>query len=170
MGPNLDGNEYQKLLLNSTFTICPGGHNPESHRMFEALEAGSIPIVSRQDFLYPSFKPPFPCGEGQASWNTVAGSPFAMAASVASWEELPQVLDRLRSESPAVIQKLQADSVAWYEALMKRSYASILNFGEGYELWPQDGPILLSGFPAPRQNPAYTPPYSVSELEAGGNQ
>lgn len=31
---------YQKLLLNSTFTLCPGGHNAETFRMYEALEAG----------------------------------------------------------------------------------------------------------------------------------
>ena len=33
------------LLLDSTFTLCPAGHNPECYRMYEAAEAGSIPIV-----------------------------------------------------------------------------------------------------------------------------
>lgn len=31
---------YQRRLLGSKFTLCPGGHNPETYRMFEALEAG----------------------------------------------------------------------------------------------------------------------------------
>lgn len=38
--PRLDAQEWQALLLNSTFTICPGGHNAETFRMWEALEAG----------------------------------------------------------------------------------------------------------------------------------
>lgn len=36
----LDTPEYQDLLIDSQFTICPGGHNPETYRMFEALESG----------------------------------------------------------------------------------------------------------------------------------
>lgn len=36
----------------------------------------------------------------------------------------------------------QADCMAWYRALMTRSYANLLNFGDGLELWPQGGPIL----------------------------
>lgn len=32
--------EWQRLLQISKFTICPGGHNPETFRMFEALETG----------------------------------------------------------------------------------------------------------------------------------
>lgn len=32
--------EWQTLLLDSTFTVCPGGHNAETFRLWEALEAG----------------------------------------------------------------------------------------------------------------------------------
>ena len=39
-GKNLKNYEWQQLLLRSKFTICPGGHSPETHRMFEALELG----------------------------------------------------------------------------------------------------------------------------------
>lgn len=59
---------------------------------------------------------------------------------------------------------MQEKSVAWYEALMKRTYASMLNFGDGYDLWPQDGPILLDGFPVPPRRRQFTPPYNESEL------
>ena len=31
------------------FTLCPWGDNPESFRMYEAIEAGSIPIFIRCD-------------------------------------------------------------------------------------------------------------------------
>lgn len=36
----LSSSEYRSTLLDSTLTVCPGGHNPETFRMFEALEAG----------------------------------------------------------------------------------------------------------------------------------
>lgn len=39
--------DWQILLLRSKFTITPGGHNPETFRMFEALEAGWVPVHSR---------------------------------------------------------------------------------------------------------------------------
>lgn len=35
-----DASEWQTLLLDSKFTICPGGHNAETFRLWEALEAG----------------------------------------------------------------------------------------------------------------------------------
>lgn len=71
------------------------------------LWSSSIPIVSRQDFLYPTYHPPFPCREGATSWNTVAGSPFAQAVAVGSWEDLPETLNRLRREPDDVLAKLQ---------------------------------------------------------------
>jgi len=37
---------YRQILLDSVFTLCPTGHNPEAYRIYEALEAGSIPILS----------------------------------------------------------------------------------------------------------------------------
>lgn len=37
---NKNSSEWQALLLDSTFTLCPGGHNPETFRMWETLEAG----------------------------------------------------------------------------------------------------------------------------------
>lgn len=44
--------EWQYLLLNSTFTICPGGHNAETFRLWEALEAGYVllPRANRRLF------------------------------------------------------------------------------------------------------------------------
>lgn len=38
----LDHQQWQDLVLTSRFTLTPGGHNPETFRMFEALEAGCV--------------------------------------------------------------------------------------------------------------------------------
>mmetsp|Transcript_80542 Transcript_80542/g.141887 ORF Transcript_80542/g.141887 Transcript_80542/m.141887 type:complete len:462 (-) Transcript_80542:54-1439(-) len=37
--------EYKQVLLDSLFTLVPMGHSPECYRFYEALEAGSIPVV-----------------------------------------------------------------------------------------------------------------------------
>lgn len=55
----------------------------------------------------------------------------------------------------------QVDSVAWYEALMRRTYESALNFGRGYDFWPQDGPVVLEGFPERSEPYPETPPYET---------
>lgn len=67
----------------------------------------SIPIVSKEDYMNPAYHAPYACGQGNASWNTVAASPYAKAVSVETWHELPVLLDRLRYESDDVIEKLQ---------------------------------------------------------------
>lgn len=38
--PDLNASQWRDLLLRSRFTVSPGGHNPETFRTFEALEAG----------------------------------------------------------------------------------------------------------------------------------
>lgn len=58
----------------------------------------------------------------------------------------------------------QAESVAWYEALMRRMYRTLLHFGQGYELWPQYGPLILEGFTAPTEPYPETLPYDPDEL------
>jgi hypothetical protein len=37
--------EYRKKVIESTFVMCPPGNGTETHRMWEALFLGSIPIV-----------------------------------------------------------------------------------------------------------------------------
>ncbi|CAM9294234.1 unnamed protein product, partial [Hapterophycus canaliculatus] len=142
-GRSVTAEQWQDLVLDSKFTIAPAGHNAETFRTWEALEAGSIPIVSKTDFTEPEYE--FPtgvnCGVGTIGWNVVAGSPFAKQASVNTWSELPALLERLRREPADYIDKLQEDCTAWYSSVMKQTYTSMLNFGEGHDIFPQDGPL-----------------------------
>lgn len=80
-----------------------------AHSIDVLFSRRSIPIVSIQDFLDPAFpeEKTFPCGEGNATWNTVASSPFAKHVSLDEWSELPQLLDRLRQIPDAAIDALQ---------------------------------------------------------------
>lgn len=82
------------LTLTSTYSSIPSNLR-------------SIPIVSREDYMNPAFHAPYACGQGNASWNTVAASPYAKAVSVETWQDLPVLLDRLRNESDDFIETLQ---------------------------------------------------------------
>ena len=44
-----DGASFQDAVTNSAFTLCPCGNNAETHRLWEALLAGSIPIQENCD-------------------------------------------------------------------------------------------------------------------------
>ncbi len=69
----VDSNKYKHILLDSMFTICPGGaRHIETFRFYESLEAGSIPlsIISKEcmDNLFHTGLPPMPIFK---NWNEV---------------------------------------------------------------------------------------------------
>jgi len=45
--------KFEFLLENSIFSLCPRGTSPASFRLYEALEAGSIPIYISDEFWLP---------------------------------------------------------------------------------------------------------------------
>jgi len=47
---------YNNILLESHFTLCPSGTGPNSIRFWEALGAGSIPILLSDNLDLPSHK------------------------------------------------------------------------------------------------------------------
>ena len=42
---NKDKKDYNKLLLDSRYSLCPSGSGPNSIRLWESLAVGSIPII-----------------------------------------------------------------------------------------------------------------------------
>ena len=44
-----DIEEYERDLLTSNFVLCPEGNGIDTHRVWEALYSGSIPIVRNRD-------------------------------------------------------------------------------------------------------------------------
>jgi hypothetical protein len=45
--------EFCDLLSRSIFTLCPGGSGPNSIRLWEAIGAGSIPVILSDNYLPP---------------------------------------------------------------------------------------------------------------------
>ena len=46
-----DIEEYERDLLTSNFVLCPEGNGIDTHRVWEALYSGSIPIVRIETHL-----------------------------------------------------------------------------------------------------------------------
>jgi hypothetical protein len=103
--------QYQTVLRDSVFTLCPQGHNPEAYRIFEAAEAGSIPILVL-DHFYRQHE----CA-GAFAPLIQQGAPFVF---LNSWHELPAFLDAVAKDPPRQ-QRMQADVMAWYGAYMRKT-------------------------------------------------
>jgi hypothetical protein len=125
---------YQQVLLDSVFTLSPSGHNPETFRLYEAAEAGSIPIVDNATSNSNSYamlrNQPAAATEGDAAeyeysamacgdpWRPflATGAPFVW---VQSWEDIEGVLEGLRAEGPAALERRQARLREWYFKFMR---------------------------------------------------
>lgn len=100
---------YRNVLLNSTFTLCPDGHNPEAYRIYEALEAGSIPIVALDEYYLDHS-----CKHAFAPFIQT-GAPFVY---LNSWTGLKVFLNKVYRE-PRLLIQMQADCMAWYSNFMQ---------------------------------------------------
>lgn len=63
-------NEYLQIFCNSKIVLCPMGNNcADTFRLYEAIEAGALPIVEGADY-WSEFGVPFPCVSdwGAAEW------------------------------------------------------------------------------------------------------
>lgn len=58
--------EYNKLLSQSLFSLCPRGSGPNTLRLWESLAIGSIPVVLSDQYEFPSLAH---MGCGTASWS-----------------------------------------------------------------------------------------------------
>ena len=91
--------EYQHILLSSAFAPCPMGNvNLDSYRVYEALEAGAIPIVERRltlDYFHHLLgKHPLP--------------------TLGSWGEARRLIQRL-TKQPQTLNELQRQCIEWWE-------------------------------------------------------
>ena len=120
----LHTDDYMRVVLDSVFTLSPAGHNPECFRMFEAIEAGSIPILTRDD-LHGSYHPtltrkyrvlPHPCANALLHWY---GAPIVV---LDSWDDLYPTVERLL-EDPAGLDDLQHKLRHWYDEYMRGAVA-----------------------------------------------
>ncbi|KAL7539966.1 hypothetical protein ACHAWF_006556 [Thalassiosira exigua] len=117
----INTDKYMEVLLNSIFTLAPAGHNPECFRLFEAVEAGSIPILT-QDDLHGAHHPQpskatrgvaHPCKDALHHWYD------APMVVLDSWEDLYPTVEILMKD-PASLDKMQATLRSWYDGYMRK--------------------------------------------------
>lgn len=106
----VEPDEYRKVLLNSVFTLCPTGHNPEAYRIFEALEAGSIPILAI-DPWYEKAR----CNDAFRPYRE-AGAPFIYLNG--GWKQLQYFLEK-RGTNATWIHERHLACVSWYKKYMR---------------------------------------------------
>ena len=97
--------EYIKILAQTKIAPCPSGvESPDSFRLYEALEAGCLPVV---DAFSTNNKTP-------GFWHYLFGEelPFPI---IPYWSDFPQVLPELLRDYPA-----NANRVSSWWALKKR--------------------------------------------------
>ena len=85
------------MLLNSVFSLCPGGNTAESHRLYEVLDAGSIPLVTRNDW--------------ERGLQHIGASPLRI---LDSWDELGSLIRGYVSE-PRRLDEYQRQLAAWWK-------------------------------------------------------
>lgn len=111
----LSRQEYQQLLLNSTFVPCPMGNvNIESYRTFEALESGAIPIVENRLTL--------------DYYRQLLGQDFP-GLVVKSWREAHIRISRLLTD-PSEMDALQKRCIEWWDGYKKRYSSAVGAFLE----------------------------------------
>jgi hypothetical protein len=97
--------DYQWVLRNSDYTLCPIGFNPETYRIYEAMSYGSVPIVELPKTRTTpnntaAYGGNFTCDVTQTlSFLQLPDAPIIW---VEDWSTLPVLLESLRQQPPAV--------------------------------------------------------------------
>lgn len=100
----LDYEEYMEHMCRSKVVPCPAGNvSPDSFRLYEALEAGCIPLVTNKPF-----------------WEMLFGE-FPMPV-LQSWDELPDAIQHFK-DRPDINNKCHA----WWQ-LKKRELKCLLQY------------------------------------------
>ena len=96
--------ECLSIMLNSWCVPCPSGHNGETFRFYEALEAGAVPIVVR---------------EGNEDFLKFVASYFQIMVAN-SWEHAAQLVYTLKQQ-PEVYEKYRNGVLAGWESMKAKA-------------------------------------------------
>jgi GR25 family glycosyltransferase involved in LPS biosynthesis len=93
--------ETLAVLLNSWMVPCPGGHNQETFRIYEALEAGAVPILVKE--------------EGNDAWLEFIGKYIPLLVA-GSWQHAAEIVHTLRAK-PEVYEQFRSQVLEkWMES------------------------------------------------------
>jgi len=106
--------EYISETLNSVFVPCPTGMNPETFRVYEALENGAIPLIVKS--------------EGDEAWVEMLKSNLAIL-NIPSWEHASMLMVNLMNDKQMLEMYRNQILVQWaqWKAKLKSQVAEILS-------------------------------------------
>jgi len=107
---------YSAIMEDSIFAPCPSGNNPETIRLYDALELGCIPISLSHEFLL-----------SKDALGMIGPIPFPM---LGSWAELPQFLEAMKAKAisnPLEILDLQQSCINWWSDFKNAIQKKIAN-------------------------------------------
>lgn len=93
--------QFKRLLKASTFALCPSGSGPNSIRLWEAIGAGSIPVI-----LADSYAPP----GNMALWKEAA---VFCPETEEAIQALPDQLEEMAADPAVLARKRQALRQLW---------------------------------------------------------
>ena len=124
-GSKISQDEYREVLLDSAFTLAPAGHNVECFRMWEAAEAGSIPVLLINET---SVQGGNVTRTGCSLHPDVATAPFLWATSLDdAWTQMSTLgndHDALNARSRAVrawYGRYMTNSIGQFESLLEKA-------------------------------------------------
>ncbi|OIN02307.1 hypothetical protein A9235_00985 [Polynucleobacter sp. MWH-Tro8-2-5-gr] len=107
---------YSAIMEDSIFAPCPSGNNPETIRLYDALELGCIPISLSHEFLL-----------SKDALGMIGPIPFPI---LGSWAELPQFLEAMKAKAisnPLEILDLQQSCINWWSDFKNAIQKKIAN-------------------------------------------
>ncbi len=105
---------YSAIIEDSIFSPCPAGNSPETIRLYDSLELGTIPISLRHDFL-----------NSKDALGAIGTPPFPQ---LEDWGQLPNFLNQMEvlvRTQPDQIQRLQTECLNWWQAYKKHISSEI---------------------------------------------
>ena len=148
----LSAKNFKQVLLDSVFTLSPSGHNPETFRLYEAAEAGSIPIVDytdvgnleaqAPDIYWPRHRGGDTVFLGRAGGMNQSSSSSSLPSRCSSpwqpfidsgapfiwiedWADIEAVLAALRAEGSVKLRNRQHQLEQWYKSYMASGVATV---------------------------------------------
>ena len=99
--------QYRSVVVDSIFTLSPPGKNPECYRLWEAAEAGSIPVVVRNGTGHPC----------HGALDPYRDAPFLWV------DDLAHAFDRMvaLAADPHALEAAARSVRDWYAALSRRT-------------------------------------------------
>lgn len=112
--------QHLQTLLDSAIAPCPSGNfTPDTFRLYEAIEAGCLPICDRRAPVWP---------DRSSYWRLVLGQePFP---TVDNWAELPALIDKYNAQ-PAMAQQHANKANAWWQGYKWQFALSLMEDAKG---------------------------------------